>query len=60
MQEKVLTAEELITWFLENPTTNEQELSAQYNRLGDRESARLKSTMRLIDWGNKPPVLINE
>jgi len=52
-----LSAEELVTWFLENPTTDKTILRAQYNRLGDGESARLKGVMGSVDWGNNPPVL---
>jgi len=57
MQETKINAEELVAWFLKNPTTDEDILRAEYNRLADGESARLKRVMGSVDWANDPPVL---
>tara|TARA_R100001086_G_scaffold31296_1_gene14205 strand:+ start:83 stop:238 length:156 start_codon:yes stop_codon:yes gene_type:complete len=48
MQEKLNTAEELVTWVLENPTADEALLRAQCNKLSEGERARLKRVMDLV------------
>ena len=48
MQEKVNTAEELVTWVLENPTADKALLRAQCSKLSDGERARLRRVMDLV------------
>jgi len=52
-----LTAEELVEWFLETLTGNEEVLRLQFNRLGDGENARIKEVMRRVNWAITPLVL---
>jgi len=43
--EKEITAVELVTWLVDNPTADDEALRAQYARLGKSEVAQLERVM---------------